>query len=90
MPLNDDASSDGGDTVDDAAALIAEDADLIDSDLMQLITQPGFSTADAVSQIPEVVDRLVRREAVILDAAKAPDFDIGKLKAAMQGAKEIH
>ncbi|TNF93450.1 MAG: response regulator, partial [Gammaproteobacteria bacterium] len=31
--------------------LIAEDADLIDSDLMQMIMQPGFSTADAVSQI---------------------------------------
>lgn len=46
--------------------------------------------AEAVAQIPDVVARLVRREKVILDAAKAPDFNIDKLKAAMQGAKEIH
>ena len=46
--------------------------------------------AEAVAQIPEVVERLVRKEKVILDAAKAPDFNIEKLKAAMQGAKEIH
>ncbi|MEM8647701.1 MAG: RraA family protein [Pseudomonadota bacterium] len=46
--------------------------------------------ADVVAKIPDVVDRLVRKEKVILDAAKAPDFDIEKLKAAMQGAKEIH
>lgn len=46
--------------------------------------------AEAVHQIPDVVERLVRRESVILEAARAPDFDIEKLKAAMQGAKEIH
>ena len=46
--------------------------------------------SEAVAQIPEVVERLVRKEKVILDAAKAPDFNIEKLKAAMQGAKEIH
>ncbi len=46
--------------------------------------------AETVRQIPDVVDRLVRREKVILDAARAPDFNIDKLKAAMQGAKEIH
>ena len=45
---------------------------------------------EAVKQIPEVVARISRREAVILNAAKAPDFDIEKLKAAMKGAKEIH
>ncbi len=46
--------------------------------------------AEAVVQIPDVVAQLVRREKVILDAAKAPGFNIDKLKAAMQGAKEIH
>ncbi len=46
--------------------------------------------AEAVTKIPDVVERLVRKEKVILDAAKAPDFNIDKLKAAMQGAKEIH
>ncbi|CAN0508670.1 unnamed protein product [Discosporangium mesarthrocarpum] len=46
--------------------------------------------AAAVTQIPDVVAQLVRRETVILDAAKSPDFNIEKLKAAMQGAREIH
>lgn len=45
---------------------------------------------DAVKQIPDAVARISRREAVILDAAKAPGFNIDKLKAAMAGAKEIH
>lgn len=45
---------------------------------------------DAVKKIPEAVARVARREAIILAAAKAPDFDIDKLKAAMKGAREIH
>lgn len=45
---------------------------------------------EAVAQIPDVVAQLIRREKVILDAAKSSDFDIEKLKAAMQGAQEIH
>ena len=36
------------------------------------------------------VDLLQRREAKTLDAARAPDFDIDKLRAAIAGAKEIH
>ena len=43
-----------------------------------------------MKQIPDVVARIQRREGVILAAAKAPDFDIEKLKAAMKGAREIH
>ncbi len=46
--------------------------------------------AEAVTQIPDVVAKLIRKESVILRAAQAPDFDIDKLKAAMKGAKEIH
>ncbi|MEK9672991.1 MAG: RraA family protein [Rhodospirillaceae bacterium] len=44
----------------------------------------------AVKKIPDAVALISRREKVILDAAKAPGFDIEKLKAAMSGAKEIH
>ena len=46
--------------------------------------------AQAVKQIPQTVERILRREAKILDAAKAPDFDIEKLKAATASAREIH
>ena len=46
--------------------------------------------ADAVKNIPDVVDRISRREAKILEAAKAPGFDVEKLKAAMGAARDIH
>lgn len=46
--------------------------------------------AEAVTEIPKIVDLISRREAKILEAAKQPDFDVQKLKAAMAGAKEIH
>ena len=45
---------------------------------------------EAVKKIPDVVAHIQRREGVILAAAKAPGFDIEKLKAAMKGAREIH
>lgn len=46
--------------------------------------------ADAVKNIPDVVARISRREAKILEAAKAPGFDVEKLKAAMAAARDIH
>jgi len=46
--------------------------------------------AKAVEALPDAVDLLTRREAVILEAARREDFDIAKLKRAMAGAAEIH
>ncbi len=46
--------------------------------------------AHAVTKIPDVVDRLSRREAKILEAAKAPGFYVEKLIAAMGAARDIH
>ena len=46
--------------------------------------------ADAVRKIPDAVDRISRREAKILEAAKATGFDVEKLIAAMGAAREIH
>ena len=45
---------------------------------------------EAVKKIPEVVALQQRKEAKILDAAKSPDFNFEKLKAAIGAAKEIH
>ncbi|MEM7429414.1 MAG: RraA family protein [Pseudomonadota bacterium] len=66
--------------------LTVSDNDIVHADHHGAVMIP----ADAVTKIPAVVDMLVRREKVILDAAKADDFDIDKLKAAMAGAREIH
>jgi hypothetical protein len=46
--------------------------------------------ARAVAQIPAAVELISRREAKIIAAAKAPGFDVAKLKAAMGAAKDIH
>jgi len=45
---------------------------------------------EAVKKIPAAVDVISRREAKILDAAKSPDFNFEKLKAAIGAAKDIH
>ncbi len=66
--------------------LTVSDNDIVHADHHGAVMIP----AEAVAKIPDVVDMLVRREKVILDAAKADDFDIEKLKAAMAGAREIH
>ncbi len=46
--------------------------------------------ADAVKLIPAAVELIARREAKILDAAKAPGFNAEALKAAMGAARDIH
>ena len=45
---------------------------------------------DAVKALPAAIDLLTRREAVILEAARATDFDINKLKQATANSVEIH
>jgi len=65
--------------------LTVRDGDLIHADRHGAVVVP----ADAVAALPAVIERLARREAVILEAAKAPDFDLAKLKAAMERAAGI-
>ncbi|MDA0961145.1 MAG: RraA family protein [Proteobacteria bacterium] len=49
-----------------------------------------FIPPSAVTQIPAAVDLISRREAVILETAKSPDFTVEKLKIAMGQMKDIH
>jgi regulator of RNase E activity RraA len=46
--------------------------------------------ASAVAKLPAAVDLLQRREAVVLEAARAPGFDIEKLREATAGAADLH
>jgi regulator of RNase E activity RraA len=46
--------------------------------------------ADVVTKIPEAIELITRREAVILESVKAADFNIEKLKVAMGHSKDIH
>jgi regulator of RNase E activity RraA len=62
------------------------DGDIVHADRHGAVVIP----ADAVLRLPDAVALIARREAVILEAARAPGFDAAKLRAAMQGAAEIH
>ncbi|MBH66873.1 MAG: acyl transferase [Rhodospirillaceae bacterium] len=45
---------------------------------------------DCVKELPAAIDLLTRREAVILDVARAPGFNVDVLKKAMADSAEIH
>ncbi len=44
----------------------------------------------ALSGLAAAIDKVARREKLILDAARAPGFTTAELKAAMKGAADIH
>jgi len=46
--------------------------------------------AECVKKLPAVIELITRREAVILEAARAPGFDVERLKKAMADSAEIH
>jgi len=60
--------------------------DLIHADRHGAVIIP----ADAAAAIPDAVDLIVRREAVILDACRDPDFDIEMLHRRMADSADIH
>lgn len=66
--------------------MVVNSGDIIHADVHGAVVVP----ADAVKKLPDAVDLLTRREAVILDAARSSDFNIDKLKAAMGSAADIH
>ena len=45
---------------------------------------------EAVKELPAAVDLLTRREAVILECARGPDFGIERLRQAMADSADIH
>jgi hypothetical protein len=46
--------------------------------------------AECVRKLPEAIDLVTRREKVILDICKSPDFTSAKLRDAVRRAGEIH
>jgi len=68
------------------AGMTARSGDLIHADRHGAIVIPF----DVAAKLPEAAELLGRREAVILEIARAKDFTIEKLKAAMAKSAEIH
>ena len=45
---------------------------------------------ECVKELPSAIDLLTRREAVILEVARSPGFNVEILKKAMADSAEIH
>ena len=60
--------------------------DIIHADRHGAVVVP----ADCVKELPAAIDVLTRREAVILDVARSPGFNVDILKKAMADSAEIH
>ncbi len=64
----------------------AKDGDIVHFDKHGAVIIPQ----DVIKSIPEIIEQQSRKEAVILEAARSPDFSIEKLMSAMKDAEEIH
>ena len=60
--------------------------DIIHADRHGAVVAPN----QCVKELPDAIDLLTRREAVILDVARSPDFNVEILKKAMADSAEIH
>ena len=65
--------------------MVVHDGDLIHADRHGAVVVP----TDAVSNIIDQLDLMARREKVILDVARGPDFSVEKLKLAWKESTEI-
>jgi regulator of RNase E activity RraA len=68
------------------AGMLARSGDLVHADRHGAVTIP----AAVAARIPAACDLLARKEAVILEMARAPSFSVAKLKEALARQDEIH
>lgn len=68
------------------AGMRVRDGDLIHADQHGAVVIPH----EVASQVRGAADQIIRRERVIIEAARQPGFDIDKLRAAQGKAAEIH
>ncbi len=68
------------------AGMIVSPNDVIHADRHGAVVIPH----DAVKKIPAAVDLLTRREKVVIDAAKQPDFSVARLRRAFDEQEDIH
>ena len=64
----------------------ANDSDIIHFDKHGAVIIPK----EVVQLLPSIIEKQMNKEAVILEAARSPDFNINKLLSAMKNAAEIH
>ena len=64
----------------------ANDSDIIHFDKHGAVIIPK----EVVKLLPGIIEKQMNKEAVILEAARSPDFNINKFLAAMKNAADIH
>ncbi len=69
----------------DVCGLFVSDGDIVHADHHGAVVIP----ADLLEKIPAAIDLMARKEKVLLDAAKAPGFNIEKLRAAMAASDGV-
>ncbi len=69
----------------DVCGLVVSDGDIVHADHHGAVVIP----ADLLEKIPAAIDLMARKEKVLLDAAKAPGFNIEKLRAAMEASDRV-
>ena len=69
----------------DVFGLFVSDGDIVHADHHGAVVIP----ADLLEKIPAAIDLMARKEKVLLDAAKAPGFNIEKLRAAMAASDGV-
>ncbi len=70
----------------EVADMIVRSGDLIHADQHGAVVVPE----DVAADLPAIIDRLVRKEAVIIEASKRPDFGFEMLAQAMRDSEDIH
>ena len=65
--------------------MTVREGDIVHADRHGAVVVP----AAAVAELPATIDRLARKEAVILEAAKALDFDLATLEQAMDASAKV-
>ena len=68
------------------AGMLVRSGDLVHADRHGAVTIP----ASLAAKIPAACDLLTRKEAVILEMARAPGFNVAKLREALAKQDEIH
>ena len=76
---------DFGKTVN-VAGMLVKSGDLIHADRHGAVVVPH----DVARDIPDACELLVRREAIILEACRQPNFDVEMLGRAMASSADIH
>lgn len=68
------------------AGMHVNSGDIVHADRHGAVVVPR----DVAAKVPEAAALIARRERLIIEATKRPDFDFGKLKQAIADASEIH